>query len=105
MNNISSVYHNEPNMVALCLASDPKNKVLVYKHAKINYCFFRKRLLEHRVSTNPFAGNRVVVQLKRLRESDEAPERNVIVVDDCQGGYLIRDAHRRRRKWKTRWDV
>jgi hypothetical protein len=94
MNSIPSAYqHREPRMVALSrlvifLAAQPKNKVLVYDHANMDYNAFRECLQEHELSITGFPGNRSTLQLKRLRESIEAPVKHVIVVGDCQGGEL-----------------
>jgi hypothetical protein len=96
INSIASAYRCEPNMVALSrlvifLASQPKNKVLVYDHDNMDYNAFRERLEEHELFITPFPGNRSLPQLKRFRESGslEGPsEKHVIVVGDCQGGDL-----------------
>jgi hypothetical protein len=94
MNSIPSAYQHEPRMVALSrlvifLAAQPKNKVLVYDlHANMDYNAFRKCLEEHELFITSFPGNRSTLQLKRLRESIEAPEKHVIVVGDCQGKEL-----------------
>jgi hypothetical protein len=75
--------------LVIFLAAQPKNKVLVYDlHANMDYNAFRKCLEEHELFITSFPGNRSTLQLKRLRESIEAPEKHVVVVGDCQGGEL-----------------
>jgi hypothetical protein len=96
MNSISSAYRHEPNMVALSrlvifLASQLKNKVLIYDHANMDCNAFRECLQEHELSITNIPGNRSTLQLKRLRESIidvDVAKKQVIVVGDCQGGEL-----------------
>jgi hypothetical protein len=75
--------------LVIFLASQLKYKVLVYDdHANMDYNAFRECLEEHEVLITGFPGNRSTMQLKRLRETIETPEKHVIVVGNCQGEEL-----------------
>jgi hypothetical protein len=55
----------------------------------MQYNVFRECLQEHEVSITGFPGNRSPLQLKRLRESIEVPEKHIIVI----GNYQREDVH------------